>query len=199
MFNNDLNSDLLDGMQESHKSVLFNYWSLNADIFKQQKEKLWPPPIDTIISIFRRREYFRDYEKDLPAKKRWMRLEGKKYQPSPKNIKTRTAEDPLLRIEELFGFSEGNSISSSATQSSTLIRFRRIGSESKSGKRNTYIVNVFVDSSPLKPSDSLEAALKIAATKNSKIFVKKNNHDMVLELKDNEDSDTIAVDSENED
>ena len=69
MFNDELNSDLLDGMHESHKCVLFNYWSLNADIFKQQKEKLWPPPIDTIISIFRRQEYFRDYEKDLPAKK----------------------------------------------------------------------------------------------------------------------------------
>ena len=122
-----------------------------------------------------------------------MRLEGKKYQPSPKNIKTGTAEDPLLRIVELLGNSEGNSISSSATQCSTLIRFRRIGSKSKSGKRNTYIVSLFVDSSPLKPSDSLEAALKIAATKNSKIFIKKNNHDMVLELKDNEDSDTIAV------
>ena len=183
MFDRELNSVLLDGMHQRHKSVLFNYWSLNKNTFIHLQDNCWPPSMEIILGIFRRREYWKDYQNDLPSKHKWMRLEGDKFQPAPQS--TDKDECPLGRIVSLLENSNntGQQCAENTSPPSSVLRFRRNGSKNK----HTFLVNVFVDSNPLKQTDFLEDAMRIALSKNKKIFMKKKDHEMVLEMMDTKD------------
>ena len=102
-----------------------------------------------------------------------MRLENDKFQPAPKS--TANDECPLGRIISLLENTNntGQQCAENTSPPSSVLRFRRNGSK----KNHTYLVNVFVDSNPLKQTDFLEDAMRIALSKNKKIFMKKRPRD----------------------
>jgi len=156
MFDRTLNSDILDGLHDKHKLVLFHYWLINEERFKEMLEKYWPPKLSIIHGIFRRSAYIQDYKDDLPYKGKWTRLEDRTYQPGPKlkgsnkNCEfTEVLTDAALNLYRGGGGNHQPKI--------CLIKFER------NGKNGKYRANIFCDNEPLKPEDSLGTTIKLAA------------------------------------
>lgn len=178
--------ELYNAFHEGHKAVLFNYWSLNDDMFNDTRKNNWPPSEQTIHGIFRRKEYWKTYSTDLPYRGAWTPPEPGGYQPAPRtksngDDESKSFVDALREV--VVGINGG--ASGEAKSSIHLVRF------SRTGKNREHVVNLFCDGQPLGPDCTIKNFIKAASQKNKKVFIMKPNHEMILFLK--KEKKTIAT------
>jgi len=104
-----------------------------------------------------------------------MRLDDKSYQPGPK-LKESSSNCEFTDVLKDVALSLSRGGGGNHQQEFFLIKFER------NGKNGKYRANIFCDNKPLKPKDSLGTAIKLAVSKEQKIFVKKKDHEIVIEL-----------------
>ena len=66
MFDDNLDSCLLDGMHEMHKAAIYNWWVAEVDKCKKLRANHWPPQMSVILGIFRAPENWNTFKDDLP-------------------------------------------------------------------------------------------------------------------------------------